>query len=183
MSPPPVFHGGFESIQFSNALDVNDIVPAFNVLEVSLRYEAKFNGETQDVVFGDAFTTDGTVYRLSSSMVERIKEDASKLSASPLTPISSRCSTTTLKNWRFLSPREIDHSLHRPNLLIKLHEANSTSMPETVGEAISLLKDSSILSLEQELYLGTVRKNIRELFKENLNVRTQIQRTPRQGLG
>lgn len=166
----PVFHGGFESIQFSNALDVNDIVTGVQRTRgISLRYEAKFNGETQDVVFGDAFTTDGTVYRLSSSMVERIKEDASKLSASPFDADFIKLLHHHIEKLEIFEPREkLTIRSIVQILLIKLHEANSTSMPATVGEAISLLKDSNILPPEQELYLGTVRKNIRELFKENL---------------
>ena len=123
-------------------------------------------------MFGDAFTTDGTVYRLSSSMVERIKEDASKLSASPFDADFIKLLHHHIEKLEIFEPREkLTIRSIVQILLIKLHEANSTSMPETVGEAISLLKDSSILSLEQELYLGTVRKNIRELFKENLQKR------------
>jgi hypothetical protein len=166
----PMFHRAFESIQFSDALDINDIVTGVQRTRgISLRYEAKFNGETQDVVFGDAFTTDGIVYCLSSSIVERIKEDASALSASPFDADFIKLLHHHIEKLEIFEPREkLTIRSIVQILLIKLHEANSETMPSTVGEAISLLKESNILSSEQELYLGTVRKNIRELFKENL---------------
>ena len=80
----PVFHRSIEAIQFTNELEVENIVAGVQRTRgISLRYEAKFEGQTEDVVFGNAFTTDGTVYRLSPTMVREIEADGEAFDSAP----------------------------------------------------------------------------------------------------
>ena len=166
----PVFHRSIEAIQFTNELKVENIVAGVQRTRgISLRYEAKFEGQTEDVVFGNAFTTDGTVYRLSPTMVREIEADAKALDSTPFDADFVKLLHHHIERLEIFEPREkLTVRSIVEILLIKLHQNDTEAMPATVGEARSLLESSDILPSEQEIYLSTVRKNIRELFRENL---------------
>jgi len=166
----PALNGTFSTIKFTQKAEINNVVTGVRRTRgVMLKYHAKIDGKTTDVVYGDTFQSDGIEYTLDSRIVREIEENARAIQSWNFDSDVIKLLQHHIERLNIFGPKEsltIRSIVHI--LLIKLYEQNEESLPTTVEELIHSLSDCPIEHKDIQIYLSTVRKNIKKLFEENL---------------
>lgn len=166
----PALCGVFSTVSFTENAHINDIVTGVRRTRgILLKYSARFDGQTEFVVFGDAFDTEGIEFALHHTLIERISRDSTRIMERDFDSDMVQFLNHHIERIGVFGAKEtLTIRSIVQILLIKLHEINRSSMPSTMAEVHDTLREAPIDEQDVRLYLQTVRENIRGLIESNL---------------
>jgi hypothetical protein len=167
VSSHPLMARLFDDISFSDKTEIKDVVLGIHRTQgVSMRY--RLDG-SRDAVFGQQFSTHGIKHTLSQSLLQNIEETSNRW--------KNRAFDTDF--WKVL-----EHHFERIGfsseserfamrdlvkmMLLNLHKSSPSELPETVGEVVEQLQNSTISQEMFEQYMESIRLNVREHVRESL---------------
>ena len=167
VSSHPLMARLFDDISFSDKTEIKDVVLGIHRTQgVSMRY--RLDG-SQDAVFGQQFSTHGIKHTLSQSLLQRIEESSGNWKERDFDVDFWKVLEHHFERIGFSSESErFPMRDLLKMMLLNLHKSSTSELPETVGEVVELLQNSTIPQEIFEEYMESIRLNVREHVRESL---------------